>query len=105
MSDQLPALTRANIREEAREILSAIDTSRSHQAPFQANWRRVWQLVREAKAASVWHLSGDPDDGHGVLAHLTAGSFLVSIRPLDQAGLGANLPGLLNWAGVSEPAA
>jgi hypothetical protein len=112
MADQIPALTRDNVREEAREILSAIEASRSHQGPFEANWRRLWQLVREAKAAYLpwepsnsgpWHLSGDPDYRRGDLPNLSAGNFVVSIWPPDQAGLGADLPGLLNWAGVPEP--
>ena len=112
MPDQLPALTRDNVREEAGEILSAIDASRAHAEPFQDNWRRLWQLVREAKAAFLpldvshrgpWHLSGEPLGARGALPNLSAGRFEVSIWPLDQAGLGNELPGLLNWAGVPEP--
>ena len=112
MPDQVPALTRDNVREEAREILSAIAASRSHPARLEANWRRLWQLVREAKSAYLpwgssspgpWHLCGPPEPNHGALPDLTAGNFVVSIWPLDQAGLGGDLPGLLNWAGVPEP--
>jgi hypothetical protein len=112
MPDQVPALTRDNIREEAGEIISAIDASRSYTGPFEANWRRLWQLVREAKAAFLpwdasnrgpWHLSGERAVRKGGLPSLSAGNFQVSIWPPDQAGLGGDLPGLLNWAGVPEP--
>jgi hypothetical protein len=111
--DQVPALTRDNVREEAGEILSALEASPPHQGEFEENWRRLWQLVREAKAAYLpsepshggpWHVSGDLDPGpYGVSSSLTAGAFVVSIWPPDQAGLGADLPGLLNWAGVPAP--
>ena len=112
MPDQIPTLTRDNIREEAGEILSAIDSSRAHPGPFQDNWRRLWQLVREAKAAFLpldashrgpWHLNGERAGRTGGLPTLSAGNFEVSIWPPDQAGLGGDLPGLLNWAGVPEP--
>lgn len=112
MPDQGPALTRDNIREEAGEIISAIDVSRAHPEPFEDNWRRLWQLVREAKAAFLpwdashrgpWRLSGERIGRKGGLPNLSAGNFEVSIWPPDQAGLGADLPGLLNWAGVPEP--
>jgi hypothetical protein len=112
MADQVPALTRDNVREEAGEILSALEASRP-QGVFEDNWRKLWQLVREAKAAYLpwepsndgpWHLSGDPDHGpYEVSQSLTAGTFVVSIWPPDQAGLRADLPGLLNWAGVPAP--
>jgi hypothetical protein len=113
MPDQVPALTRDNVRDEAFEILSAIDASRPQQGAFEAHWRRLWQLVREARAAYLpwwrssagpWHISHDPDPRpQGTSANLIAGNFVVSIWPPDQAGLGTDLPGLLNWAGVPEP--
>jgi hypothetical protein len=109
MADQVPALTRDNVRVEAEEILSALEGSQP-QREFEDNWRKLWQLVREAKAsylpvershAGPWHLSEDLDPG--VSYSLTAGTFIVSVWPPDQAGLGADLPGLLNWAGVPAP--
>ena len=113
MGDQAQTLTRNNIREEAREILSALDTSQLHQAEFEDNWRKLWQLVREAKAAYLpsepsvggpWQLGAERDHGpSGVSSSLTAGTFVVLVWPPDQAGLGADLPGLLNWAGVPAP--
>ena len=113
MPDQLPVLTRENIREEAGEILSALESSQPHQGEFQDNWRRLWQLIREAKAAFLplepshdgpWHVNGVP--GHvtqDASRSLSAGDFVVAIWPPDQAGLGADLPGFLNWAGVPVP--
>jgi hypothetical protein len=113
VDDQVPALTRDNVREEAREILSAIDASRPHPGAFEDNWRKLWQLVREAKSAYLpferssdrpWHLSGDPDhDPDGGVSTLTAGNFVVSIWPPEEARSGADLPRLLNWAGVPAP--
>ena len=115
MRDRGPALTRDNVREEARDILSALDATRSDSDAFENNWRKLWQLVREAKAAFLptrdpnhgpWHLNNDLDQRpHGESSKLTAGTFVVSIWPRDQAGLGADLPGLLNWAGVPTPLA
>jgi hypothetical protein len=114
MTNHVPALTRQNVREEAREILSAIDASRRHREALEDNWRRLWQLVREAKAAYLpflersndgpWHLSGDPDRGpYGFHPRLTAGNFVASIWPPEEARSGTDLPKLLNWAGVPAP--
>ena len=112
MPDQVPALTRDNVREEAREIISAIDANRFHPGRFEAHWRLLWQLVREAKAAYLpwessnsgpWHLTQTPESDSGASPNLSAGDFVVAMWPPDHARLGGDLPGLLNWAGVPEP--
>ena len=112
MADQGSALTRDNVREEAREIISAIDASRAHPVRFEAHWRRLWQLVREAKAAYLpwessnpgpWHLTDTAESDSGASPNLTAGDFMVAMWPPDHARLGGDLPGLLNWAGVPAP--
>jgi hypothetical protein len=112
MPEQVPALTRDNIRKEAGEIISAIDASRAHPEPFEDNWRRLWQLVREAKAAFLpwdashrgpWHLSDTPESHSGGSPNLRAGDFVLTMWPPDHARLGGDLPGLLNWAGVPQP--
>jgi hypothetical protein len=113
LTDETPVLTLEDVRREAREILRAIDVSRDHPAPFQANWRKLWQLVREAKAAYLpvdgsnggpWHLSSEPDQElDRSLVRLTAGKFAVAIWPPEAARAGTDLPRLLNWAGVPVP--
>ena len=51
-----------------RRLLLALDASRDVPAAFEDNWRRLWQLLREAKAADVvfegpygepWHYQKD----------------------------------------------
>ncbi len=113
MTDETPVLNSEDVRREAREILRAIDASRDHPAPFQDNWRKLWQLLREARAAFLplggrnegpWHFSGGPDrESHTSLVRLTAGKFAVAIWPPEEARPGADLPRLLNWAGVPIP--
>jgi hypothetical protein len=113
LRDETPVLTPEAVRREAREILRAIDASRHHQAPLQDNWRKLWQLVREAKAAYLpfgsssdepWHLStGSDREPHTSVVRLTAGEFAVAIWPPEEARPGADLPRLLNWAGVPIP--
>jgi hypothetical protein len=98
--------------QEAAEILSAIDDSRRHRFAFEANWRKLWQLVREAKAARLpsegsspgpWQLRNGGDHGDQALSTLTAGHFTVPIWPPEAPRSGTDLPGLLNWAGVPTP--
>src|SRR5215207_3845536 len=113
MSNEQSALTRDAVREEAGEALSAIHASRHHRGLFEDNWRKLWQLVREAKAARLpsesptdgpWHLSRNPDAGrYGVSSWLTAGSFVVPVWPPDAPRSPTDLPSLLNWAGVPVP--
>jgi hypothetical protein len=111
MADQTSPLSKDNVRDEAREILSAIDGSRRHRVAFEANWRRLWQLVREANAARLpsehsspgpWQLSGDGDHGDPTSSALTAGRFSLPIWPAG-GRLETDLAGLLNWAGVPTP--
>ena len=111
MADQTSPLSKDNVRDEAREILSAIDGSRRHRVAFEAHWRRLWQLVREANAARLpsehsspgpWQLSSDGDHGDGGSSALTAGEFTLPIWPPD-GRLETDLAGLLNWAGVAIP--
>jgi hypothetical protein len=111
MVDETPVLTPEDIREEAREILIAIDASRHHPTAFENNWRKLWQLMREAKAAFLpglsqgpWYLTSQADHGgSGLTPSLAAGGFAVPIWPPQEARSGGDLPGLLNWAGVPVP--
>lgn len=92
MIDPTSALPIEDVREEAQEILSALDASRSEQVVFEGHWRRLWQLVREAKAAGMrlghsdegpWRLAKDGSHGDYGPAHLTAGEFTLPIWPPD----------------------
>jgi hypothetical protein len=112
MIDETPVLTPEDVREEAREILRAIDSNRAHQGAFEDNWRKLWQLLREAKAAYLpglsdgpWYLRSHAGEGErfGLSSSLTAGSFDVPIWPPEAARSAGDLPGLLNWAGVPAP--
>jgi hypothetical protein len=112
MTDETPVLTPEDVRKEAGEILVAIDASRDHQAAFEGNWRRLWQLLREARAAYLpgvdggpWYLTthADREATAGLSPRLTAGNFDVPIWPREEARSGTDLPGLLNWAGVPVP--
>jgi hypothetical protein len=112
MTDETPLLSPEAVRDEAREILLAIDASRGHPAAFEDNWRKLWQLLREAKAAYLpglddgpWYLTGPAhrEVALGLPTSLTAGSFHVPIWPPEEARSGADLPRLLNWAGVPAP--
>ena len=113
MKDPTPALPIEDVREEAQEILSALDASRSERVVFEGHWRRLWQLLREAKAAGMflsqadqgpWHLTIDGNRGEYPAAHLAAGEFMLPIWPPDEPRSGSDLPRLLNWAGVPVPA-
>jgi hypothetical protein len=112
MTDEASLLTRINVREEAREILSAIDASRRQRPAFEAHWRRLWQLAREAEAAYLppdasdtgpWELRNEGGNGNGASSTLTAGDFTVPVWPPEAPRLETHLPGLLNWAGVPVP--
>ena len=112
MSDDSSALTRDDVHQEARQILLTLDESRHQHEPFEANWRKLWQLVREADAAGLlledgngsWHLSQRPGGGRrGVTPSLRSGDFILPVWPPEEPRSGAHLPQLLNWAGVPAP--
>jgi hypothetical protein len=113
MTDESSALTRDDVRKEAREILVILDGSRHHQELFEASWRKLWQLVREADVAGLlldggengaWHFSRRPGGGRrGVTPSLQAGNFILPIWPPEEPRCGPHLPTLLNWAGVPAP--
>jgi hypothetical protein len=114
MKDQTPSLPIEDVREEAHEILAALDASRSERVVFEGHWRRLWQLVREAKAAGMLHSQahqgpwglyrGGGLDQSGVAVYLIAGEFMLPIWPPDEPRSGTDLPTLLNWASVRVPA-
>lgn len=112
VTDEVPALTRDDVRDEARDILTAIAASRDHDAAFEDNWRLLWQLVREANAADLpsrmrahgpWEISRGSDH-HQSVSSLISGDFMVRIWPHDEERAWADLLGLLNWADVLAPA-
>ena len=53
MTDDTYPLSREDIRADAVEILSALDASRTDLTAYEDNWRRLWQLMREAKAVGL----------------------------------------------------
>ena len=102
-------LTRDEVREEALTILSAINASRRDRGAFEKNWRRLWQLVREANAANLslensdhdlWHLNNFVDGADGASATLVAGEFTLPVWPPEGPRSRTDLQELLNWAGV-----
>lgn len=112
MPDDSSLLTRDVVQQEAGEIILAIAASRQQRGAFEENWSKLWQLLREAKTALVpsesptagpWHLSSTRDGRYGPSPSLTAGSFAVPLWPPDAMRTGADLPELLNWAGVPVP--
>ena len=111
MTDDTPVLTPEDVREEAREILRAIDVTRHHQTLFEHNWRKLWQLLREARAADLpgledgpWYLGSHAHPGvYGFVPTLIGGNFRIPIWPPQEARFAPNLLGLLNWAGVPVP--
>jgi hypothetical protein len=104
-------LSREDIRADAVEILSALDASRNDLTAYEENWRRLWQLMREAKTAELtfhetngggpWHYQkdgvGGPVKGSAALA---GGAFPLPVWPPDEPRSRTELPELLNWAGV-----
>jgi hypothetical protein len=108
MEDETPILTAQIIRQEAREILGALKETQTDGKVFENNWQRLWQLVREARAATLpfqgirgpWHLGSNGNGRSEALLTLIGGGFRRAIWPPDQARFGADLIGLLNWAGV-----
>jgi hypothetical protein len=111
MPDEIPAITREDVREEAYHILSAIAATRRDHRAFEQNWRKLWQLVREARAAyfplgglyhGPWRINSDPGLSR-LSPRLIAVNFMVSIWPAEEQRSGADLLGLLNWAGVLPP--
>ena len=95
-----------------RRLLLALDASRDVPAAFEDNWRRLWQLLREAKAADVvfegpygepWHYQkdgvGSPVEAPAALA---AGDFILPVWPPEEPRSPTALPELLNWAGVPD---
>ena len=109
MSDEGSVLTKEIVHREAGEILCAIVTSQAQGARPEHHWNELWQLVRESKAAGLlagsptggpWHLDRR---GAGLSLSLTAGRFVLPIWPQDGIRMGAELPFMLNWAGVPVP--
>lgn len=106
-------LSREVIVGDASEILSALDASRNDGAAYEENWRRLWQLMREAKAASLefqapdggpWHYRRDGAGGRSEeFAMLMAGDFALRVWPPEGPRSLTELPELLNWAGVPLP--
>jgi hypothetical protein len=113
MRDQASPLSREDVRQEAGDILSAMDRSRRHQTAFEANWRKLWQLVREARAGYLpfqnspdgpWHFSTDRSQGvNQGSTTLAAGDFILPVWPSEEPRSSSDLPGLLNWAAVPIP--
>ena len=112
MSDDSSALTRDDVHQEARQLLVTLDGSRNHQEAFKANWRKLWQLVREVDVAGLllddgngsWHFSRRPGGGRrGDTPSLRSGEFILPLWPAEEPRSGAHLPQLLNWAGVPAP--
>ena len=110
MNDEPPILTAEEVRQEAFNLLRAIQASRGTQ--IESQWRKLWQLVLEAKAARVpwgdssgpWHLVGDGDhDGGESVLRLVAGGYVVPLWPPSGFRYAADLPSILNWAGVPRP--
>jgi hypothetical protein len=52
MTAERSGLARDSVLEEARQILLTLGGNRDNGAVFEANWRKLWQLVREADARS-----------------------------------------------------
>ena len=111
-ADRFSGLTREQVRLEAQELLAILGDSRHRLPVFEATWRKLWQLAREATAAGLpardgagpWHWSRRPPGGRrGISPSLRAGDFILPIWPADEPRDGASLPTLLNWAGVLPP--
>ena len=112
-NDGASGLTMADVVVEAQELLASLDESRHQHAALEVNWRKLWQLVREAKAAGLpfggssygpWHLGAASDHPlDDVSPSLSADGFTVPIWPPEESRSATDLPGLLNWAGVPVP--
>ena len=108
MTDEAPSLTRDEVHEEARWILVALDTSRVQPRRFEDNWRKLWQLLREAGAAALvmedspgpWVFDHNTDP---LSAILIADNFRLPVWPAQDGRSGPELARLLNWAGVPKP--
>ena len=108
MTDETPSLSKDEVLEEAQGILGALDASRVQPRSFEANWRKLWQLVREASAAS---LAVQDSPGPWVFDHSTdprspilrADTFRLPVWPTNDGRSGPELARLLNWAGVQTP--
>lgn len=107
MPDDRPILSAEDIRGEALSSLSAIHSNGNVKA-VESHWLKLWQLVREAKAASIpashltgglWHLARDG----GSAPFLIARGFRVRLWPQGELRYACDLPNLLNWAGVPSP--
>jgi hypothetical protein len=108
MPDERPILAAEVIREEAASSLLVIQ-SNPRAKLAESQWRILWQLVREAKAARIpwgeftagpWHISRDGDGSPPVLM---AGGFGVPLWPPWEQRYASDLPRMLNWAGVPQP--
>jgi hypothetical protein len=111
--DGVSALSRPDVLQEAQEIIAALNASRLHRVAFEDNWRKLWQLLREARAACLpfggsthgpWHFSRAPEAAPaGGSLRLMAGNLFVPIWPTEGFRPGSELPGLLNSVGVPIP--
>ncbi len=109
--NETPGFTLDDVRKEAYQILLAIDASRNEQSVYQENWRRLWQLLREANAAYLpvdgtggpWHLISDPSRGDALTPALVADTFAAPVWPSQPSHSSPALLALLNWAGVPAP--
>ena len=110
MTGDAYSLSKDEICADAIEILAALDTSRDQRAAYEDNWRRLWQLVREVRAARFalqapdggpWHYQQDGVAGPvQASAALAAGDFALPVWPPEEPRSPTELPELLNWAGV-----
>lgn len=108
VADEASSLTRDEVREEARWILVALDSTRIQPRRFEKNWRKLWQLLREAGAASFvmedsrgpWVFDHNTDP---LSAILIADNFRLPVWPTQDGRSGPELARLLNWAGVPKP--
>ena len=108
MTDEAPSLTRDEVREEAGCVLVALDESRVQPRRFEDNWRKLWQLLREGRAASLatqdsrgpWVFDHDTDP---LSSTLVADGFRLHVWPAQDGRSGPELAQLLNWAVVPIP--
>ena len=109
MTDEAPALSRDDVRQEARQILAALNANREHRQRFEEIWRKLWQLAREARAADLPSRNVDGPwsiyyDRVSLLPFLTTDSFRIPIWPASDGRSQPDLAKLLNWAGVPADA-
>jgi hypothetical protein len=105
---------REQMAGRAGEILKDLLATRTL-ADERVAWSRMWDLMREAKAAKIdfdsateriWWYSEDRTDAMGAIwMRLNCREYSVSVSwPPDDPQFGTHLPAFLNWAGVfAEP--